>query len=214
MKKLLIFDVDGTLVDSLRISYDVDSRIIRELGGEVPDFKNYRKNLGEKDWSEFYSGFSVKDTALALSLYYNRVNRRKYRAIPGVKELLQKLADRPIAKTVISINESSSCVISKLRAAGLKNYFSTDSVHCGRDNKIRAIREEYTKRNICPQDVLFVGDTAKDVREARAAGVRVAAISNKFSYNPEYLITQANPDYLFTDISEIASLLGDKDESN
>ncbi len=212
--KLWIFDVDGTLIDSLSISYDVDKQIIKEMGGNVPDIEEYRRSLGEYSWNEFYNRFGVKDVEGALSFYYAKVAKSTHRAIPGARNLLQKIVNNNIARAVVSINESQDHVISRLRLSGLDAYFTADDVYCETDNKTRAIKQACSRRNIAPENALYIGDTAKDVREARTVGVRTAAISNRFSYNPDDLIRRENPDYLITDIFDLVSLLEGQDESN
>lgn len=212
--KLLVFDVDGTLVDSLSVSYDVDKKIISEFGGNVPSMETYRGCIGEGNWNDFYRKFGVNiDTERALELYYSRISQFDQKAIPGAKDLLQKLSDSDVARAIVSINKRQDYVLDKLRMAGLENYFTPKDIYCEGDNKVMAIKEACSKRGITPQAALYIGDTAKDVREARAAGLKTVAISNKFSFNTKDIIMQSNPDYLFTDISDLTSFLEGKDES-
>lgn len=205
--KLVIFDVDGTLVDSLSISYDIDSQIIAELGGRVPDVETYREHLGEKDWEDFYKTFGVKETSRALSLYHTKASQKKSVAISGTEELLEQIRSNNILTAIVSVNKDLDHIISKLQSAGLEKYFDKHSIHCVSNIKTEAIRRECEDRKVSFNEALYVGDTAKDIREARAAGIRTVAISNKHSYNPDSLIRQANPDYIFKDIIDMVSLL-------
>ena len=101
--KIWVFDVDGTLVDSLSISYRVDSEIIREFGGNVPDIEDYRKLLGEGGWDDFYRKFGVDmETERALELYYSRVSQYGQRAISGARDLLQTLSENNVGRAIVS----------------------------------------------------------------------------------------------------------------
>lgn len=209
--KIWVFDVDGTLVDSLSVSYKIDSEIIREFGGNVPDIESYRGVLGEGSWNDFYRKFGVDiETERALELYYSRISQSGHKPIPGARDLLKRLSEGGTERAVVSINESRDHILNKLSSAGLEEYFMSEDVYCEKDSKEKVLKEVCSKRGATPQEVLYVGDTAKDVREARTAGLRTAAISNKFSYNPHNLIRQANPDYLVADITDLSKLLEEK----
>jgi len=211
--KLWIFDVDGTLVDSLSASYAIDQTIIEKLGdGNAPDIDTYRQLLGEKNWQEFYANFGVTDYEKALHHYYYMMSKIytapiPLKAIPGVKKLLRKLQGQNVPRTIISINGSLDSVINKLDRTNLLKYFDKDSIHVTDDSKKEVIVGECERREIQPAETVYIGDTAKDVREGRAAGVKTIAIANQYSYNPSGVIERAKPDYLVRDISDISQLL-------
>ncbi len=55
-------------------------------------------------------------------------------------------------------------------------------------------------------DCLMVGDSANDVKAARAAGFRVVAVP--YGYNHGYSIHDCNPDRVVADLRELAELFG------
>jgi phosphoglycolate phosphatase len=56
-----------------------------------------------------------------------------------------------------------------------------------------------------PRQIFFVGDELRDIEAAQETGVHIAAVT--WGYNSTPALTEAAPDYLFTNPSEISDLL-------
>ncbi len=215
----VIFDVDGTLVDTLQPGYRVDCSLIKQLGGRSPNLHEYRRQLGTGSWDQFYAAFGVSDTKSATALYYEQMADAQAQLIPGAREIVALARGKPVISvhsidietntpSVVSLNSSKEVVLKRLAKSGLDSFFNPKQVLAVPDSKTGAVIATCSLLGYEPQDVLYVGDTAKDVREAKAAGVLTAAVAHPdFGYNDRDMVQVENPDFLFDDIRDLTDLL-------
>ena len=205
--KLLIFDVDGTLVDSLGDHYETDKKIIENLQGVAPSLEEYMGILGRvTDWNKFYEQFGVSDSEKATALFYKLISERAPRAIPEAYELLSKVRRMNIPHCALSINENPYSVHKKLLGARLLDYF-INSVYSDPKTKTEVIREVCKERGIDYNNAILIGDTEKDIREGKEVGVVTVGVSNKYSFSPEEDINKAQPNYLIHDIRDLEKII-------
>lgn len=204
--KLWIFDVDGTLVDSLKYSYEIDKGLVQRYGGSIPDLDSYREAIQMGNWDKFYEGFGIQDPEKRKNLlerYYDEASKVPLQPLPYAHELLKYLRRKRTTIAIVSINKSLEKVIDKLRKTDLEKYFDRENIQFAESKKTGCIRKQCEKTKVSYKEAIFVGDTAKDVIEAREAGVKTAAIIGESSYHPEKMIVDSRPDYLFKDLKEI-----------
>lgn len=181
--RAVLFDLDGTLVDSLDDLTDAVNHI-REAFSHPPVTANaVRMKVGKgarnlvrqvlPDVAE-----SVIDRALAMFLEYNRLHiADKSRLYPGIAELLRELAARDIRMAVISNkNEDLSALI--LQTLGIHDLFEGI---CGGDtypeNKPSPLPllKVMEKLGIAPHECAMIGDSINDMEAGRRAGIMTMA---------------------------------------
>jgi len=69
-------------------------------------------------------------------------------------------------------------------------------------DKMKTLLEE---RKLNPESVFYVGDETRDIEAARAAGIKMIAVS--WGFNKEEILKKENPDYLIRKPEELVSLL-------
>jgi len=209
--KLIGFDLDGTLVDSLSQSYSVDSALIKKYGGRVPSFEEYRQALTTWDWDDFYGNFGVKgDIKMILREYHDTLGLFDVKATENARNLLEGISNQNIPTFLVSISEKKERVIKKLKNSGLDSFFDEDSIHATGNKKAGLISREYKKRGISPRETMFIGDSAIDINGANSAGVlSVGVYDPRYSFNTYKMLKSAKPDYLFKDLNEFLGFLED-----
>ena len=196
--KLIVFDLDGVLIDSLKVMeaayYSSYKRVVGE--GSPPDFETYKKHLG-RSFPEI-----LKSLNLPLEMHdvfkeesNNRINLIE--VFDRVPRMLRYLAEEGIYLTIATGKDGS-------RARQILQYhkiFPYFSLIIGSDEVERPkpapdmIHRSMEYCNISsPDEVLMVGDATADLECGRAAGVDIAAalwgksgIKNLMSYKPEYV---------------------------
>lgn len=173
----IIFDLDGTLVDS----YDLDEKLYRKaVLSEVPDVR-FRDSLYDYHYSTD-SGILTEilnELNLSVSEYYDSVRQRfgklvkRHLAsadtcspIPGAADLLQSLAQIPSVRLGIATGGWSHTARMKLEAAGLSD--TNIPMSSGDDALSRTeIMQICAKKLDCSiSSFVYVGDAEWDLRAA------------------------------------------------
>lgn len=207
--KLILFDLDGTLVDTVQDITDslnyalkpsgtksltigdtmemVGEGISRLIEKALPAEKGHLKDKVTKRFLEYYSGHLTD----------------KSREYPHVKETLENLTG--FKKAVIS-NKREDLSKRLLEELGLAVYFDLiiGSDTAG-ERKPSAIPVLYiiSKLGVSPEESIIVGDSNFDVEAGKKAGVKTVAVT--YGYRHRELLTGA--DYIIDDIRELVPLL-------
>jgi phosphoglycolate phosphatase-like HAD superfamily hydrolase len=223
----ILFDIDGTLIDSGGASdrawhrafeelHGVDVEIAAVTGKGVPDpavgRRAFEAVIGREATGE------EMEALLAKRLEYlpEEVERsRGYRVMPGVEELLDRLIDEGPLLGLTTGNVEGAAQI-KLARAGLNRFFSFGGY--GSDSPDRT---ELTKRALeraalvagGPLDldaVFSVGDTPRDVEAGHGARIRVTGVATG-KYSVAQLL-EAGADAAVEDLTAGLPLLGGSSE--
>lgn len=216
--KMILIDVDGTLVDSVPdLAYCVDAmmqRLRRPAHGEAL-VRNWvgngverlvRRALvgqldGEPDEADFEHALPI-----FLELYRENTSGRSH-LYPGIREGLDylKAAGYPLGCVT---NKAAQFTEPLLRDLGVRDDFeivvSGDSLPRKKPDPLPLLHaaEHF---GVAPSDALMVGDSVSDVKAARAAGFGIVCMS--YGYNHGVDIRTADPDAVIDSLTEIKGLL-------
>lgn len=207
LPRLVIFDLDGTLLDSVPDLAAAVDRMLERRGCAPAGVERV------KDWVGNGSHVLVR-RALARSLDHAGVDdaeaseahqdflqayageHRLTAVYPGVQALLDWLQGQGVAMAVAT-NKPERFVAPLLREKGLDGYFAWlvggDTLPVQKPDPM-ALNWIMQQAGCRVEDTLFVGDSRNDVLAARAAGMKVVAVS--YGYNHGEPIAAQNPDLL------------------
>jgi phosphoglycolate phosphatase len=183
----LIFDLDGTLIDSKRDLIRSVNAMLRELR---------RGELAEETISGYIghgapqlvaramgSGSTEEERQRALQFflsYYEEHKMDSTSAYPGVAETLEQLARMPMA---VLTNKPVRISVRILDELGLSQYFRAiyggNSFETKKPDPLGA-KTILRELGVEPQETLLVGDSEVDVQTARNAGTLAAAVNYGF----------------------------------
>lgn len=208
---LIIFDLDGTLVDSkLDIAHSVNW-VLTDLGlTPLPFAKIYQHvGFGVRDLIEHVVGREHADRfdkAMALLDRYYSTHLLDHTALfPGIEEVLESLAGRKLA--VIS-NKPQKHVDAAIRGLGLSGLFG---VVFGREAVTRpkpdreAIDTTIDRLAADRARTVMIGDTDIDITAGKRAGI--TTIGCLFGFGTEQNVRAAKPDFIISDAHELVELL-------
>lgn len=215
---LVLFDLDGTLVDSVHDLARAADDTMRALGRASPGEASVREWVGngiERLVQRCLSGdmhadapAADFDAAMALFLaFYEQHNGEHTTVYDGVAQGLAA-ADAAGARLGCVTNKSSRFTAPLLERVGLAHWFdvvvSGDTTARKKPDPDPLLHAAATL-GISPTDTLMVGDSENDVRAARAAGMRVICVS--YGYNHGRDIHEARPDAVLDSLAELGALL-------
>ncbi|MDO5329503.1 MAG: HAD-IA family hydrolase [Coriobacteriia bacterium] len=181
--KAILFDNDGTIVDTERAICDSFSHAMKEiLGVENPDLNEYKKLIGLTLYDQFAHYSDDKDTIEALFKSYRAHNHKtlddKISVFPGLKEVLEKLYNQGNFLGIVTSKRHDMC-IHGLELLEIDKYFSyiqgMDDYDVHKPDP-EALSYPCRKLGFDPKDVLYVGDSQYDIKSGNGAGCDTAAV--------------------------------------
>jgi len=122
-----IFDLDGTLVDSMFLRLSFSTRYLRSLGLDVPDGAEGEIGMSHEDVARYLERVygihkSASEVAEGKGAILSRFYSREVQAKPGVPEYLERLAKRGVPMCVVTHSRRVHAVCA-LERCGLLGYF-------------------------------------------------------------------------------------------
>lgn len=187
--KAVIFDLDGTLVDSMGIWKDIDIEYLGERGYALPD--DLQKSIEGMSFSEtahyFKERFQLEDSIEEIKAAWNQMAWDKYSKEilfkTGAKEFVSFLRNAGI-KTGIATSNSIELVKAVLKNHDMEKAF--DSIHTSCEVKQgKPAPDIYelvaSELKVAPSECLVFEDIPQGIMAGKNAGMKVCAISDDYS---------------------------------
>ncbi|MDE6963679.1 MAG: HAD family phosphatase [Lachnospiraceae bacterium] len=206
----VLFDLDGTLVDSMWIWQEVDVAYLAGFGIPVP--KGLQEDIGGMSFTEgaqyFKDRFKIPDTVEKIKEDWNRMAWDKYtHEVPlkkGAEEFVKYCRQNGI-KMGIATSNSRELVENVMQVHGLSEYFDCIVTGCEveRGKPSPDIYLEAARRcKVTSEKCLVFEDIVDGIKAGKAAGMKVCAVDDKSSRASEKEKRKL-ADYYINDFSEI-----------
>lgn len=179
--RLLIFDLDGTIIDAYGAIAESFNFTMRQFGISVQRTARIKRAVGQGD-KNLLAPFVPKNAIdRALSIYRKHHQHslfRKSKLLPYAKGLLRSL-DKKGARLAIASNRPTKFSLILLRHLGIESYF--DYVLCADKLAFRKphpliLNTIMRKLKFSKKDTLYIGDMAFDAETGRRAGVKTIIV--------------------------------------
>jgi len=214
MKRLLFYDLDGTLVDTRKdICLSVHEMLKQMHRPPMEDeiihgfvgkglFYLIEKCLATTDQKEVERG------AKYYRNYYAQHMLDHTHLYEGCCEVLDYFSARHQCVVTNKPNPFSRDI---LEALGILNYFfeviAGDSEYPKKPDP-RSVRTCMQQKQVIPEEALFLGDSLIDIETARNAGIETVVLTHGFTKTAD--LKQANPDYMTENFDEFLELAKQK----
>lgn len=206
-QKVIIFDFDGTIADSLEMLVTISNRLAVQFGYkqtsqiELAQLKNLtsREIIKQSGISIFKVPFLLRKVKAEMSPEIKTLS-----LFAGMREALIELGNIGHKLVIISSNSKSN-ILAFLEHNNLENifyYIYSGTTVFGKDKVInKFIRHE----NIDLADVVYVGDETRDIEAAKKSNVVAIAVS--WGFNTKEALAKQNPDFLIDKPQELINVL-------
>ena len=198
--RLVIFDLDGTLIDSEALIVDTVVTSFGDVGQAVPDRKTIRSVSGItlKDALSILAPGVTAERAAAIGQAY----RARYSAsansreplFAGALEALDQLQEDPQTILAVATGKGFHGATTLLEKHGLTarfNSIQTPDHNRGKPDP-QMIEAAMTKAGASRAETVMIGDTVHDMRMAKAAGVKAIGVAWSYHEADELRATGAD----------------------
>jgi HAD superfamily hydrolase (TIGR01509 family) len=203
----VVFDWDGTLVDSAEVTFRCYERVFASYG--IPFTREAYERTYSPNWRHTYTslGLPLECWPEADTRWLSYYAEEESRLLPGARELLERLRGAGFTLGLVTAGEGGR-VRGELEQHQLARFFATAVF--GGDTERRKPHPDplllaLARLGIAPGAAMYVGDSPEDVEMARAAGVSSIGILGGFP-NREALHA-SRPQRIVSDLASVAEAL-------
>ena len=206
--KNLIFDLDGTLGDTLPMCLNAFQKSVGPfLKYELPE-EEITRHFGISEEGIISTLLPEQEEEGLTSFFkcYTELLAENPDPFPGVPELLEKLQNNGHFITMVTGKCLKTAVIT-LKKYNIAHYFA-DIYHGSPTGEVKdhCINELIQKHNLNKAETIYIGDAVSDIIASKNCGIPIIAAAWASTADIEAL-QAAEPDYLFTSFQEFSDFL-------
>ena len=211
--KAVLFDMDGTLLDTLEDLCDSSNHALAQMGYPLRGIEEIRRFIGNgaekqirRAVPEGTSEGKIMETLAAFRAYYQDHCQIKTKVYDGLLDVLSELKEKGVKMAVVS--NKPDAAVKKLS----REYFGdrldyaigpSDGVRCKpypdmAETALKAL-------GIAKKDAVFVGDSEVDVQTGLNAGLDVIAVS--WGFRSREVVIEAGAKMIADDAGELEKLI-------
>lgn len=214
MLKAIVFDMDGTLGDTLPLCVETFARCAEEHTGRRPSEEEITAFFGVSDRGILSGLLGIHPDSPELPVarcveIYEQLHAQYAPApFPGAVEILHRLKAKGLRLALLTGKEAYTA-LPTLRHFGMQGIFEEKLYGCPTHNcKAERLRELMARWELAPEELIYIGDAPSDIDQSHRAGVSI--ICAAWSPNTETDLTDCQditPDYRLTSFAELEPLL-------
>lgn len=204
----IVFDLDGTLIDSSERMYRLFQYLIPESGLTKDEYWRLKRDkvdhrmiikryFSQYDFDEFNSywlGFIESAEYLKMDEIY-----------PDTVEILDELSKK-YSLILLTARQSKKALAEELERLGIRRYFSRILVTEAQNSKEELIRNAFNSGVLEKMEYdFFIGDTGRDIQTGKALGYRTVAVTHGFM--SEARLREYHPDYTIRELRDIEGIV-------
>lgn len=218
--KLLLFDIDGTILSTDGAGSRAVRRAFEKVQGvdakiEMIDFAGKTDPLILKDI--YLNALGREHTPKEEEKVYfhyieylrEEIKTAEIDVKPGIRKLLHTLSDRDDILLGLGTGNIEQGARIKLGQVGLNDHFKFGGFGCDSEHRTEVLKQgierAHKHTNTGFTQTFVIGDTPHDINHGKAAGARVVAVATGY-YSKEELI-EHGPDYFYEDLSDTESVI-------
>lgn len=188
MIKAVLFDLDGTLIDSSEGITKSVQNALKQYEIEENNLEELKKFIGPPLWESFakYYGFSKEKAVEAVNKFrerYNKIGLFECCLYPGVRECLEKLKDEGYLIAVASSKPEITCkrILEHHNVLQLFDEVSGATMDGRIETKEEVLNQLFERwPDVGKDEMVLIGDTIFDIEGANKVGLKSIGVSFGF----------------------------------
>ncbi|MFA9375988.1 MAG: HAD family hydrolase [Lachnotalea sp.] len=211
MLKMVCFDLDGTIADTIPMCIEVFRKAISPYAGHtLSDYEIIRTfGMNEKGMVKSIVGDMWQPALKDFYICYERMLDMCTEPFQGIRELLEELTKRNVLITMVTGKGLETCKIT-MNKLQLNHYFceyitGSDKGNCKAEGMMYLLE----KYNLRSDEFIYIGDAISDIIACENANVLCFSAAWAKSADLKALHA-ANSDLVFTNVSDLSKLIKDR----
>lgn len=206
-QKVIIFDFDGTIADTVDALVSIANRLALEFGYAqiTPEELKILRNLTSREILK-YSGISLFKIPFLIKKVKSELKNKipELKPIPGIQEALVELKDNGLRLGIITSNSKTN-VQEFLKINNLDSLF--EFIHTGVTifGKTTIINNVLRQKQLKTQEVIYVGDETRDIEASKKSQIQVIGVT--WGFNSEEALLKQNPNFLIHHPRELLEII-------
>ncbi|HCQ21281.1 MAG: HAD-IA family hydrolase [Aphanizomenon flos-aquae Clear-A1] len=206
-QKIIIFDFDGTIADTVDALVTIANRLALEFGYVPINSQELvlLRNLTAREIIK-YSGVSLFKIPFMVKKVKGELKHKipELKPIEGINAALIELHHQGYHLGIITSNSQEN-VNEFLKCHNLDYLF--DFIYSGVTifGKTTIINNVLRQKHFQPESVIYVGDETRDIESAKKANIKVIAVS--WGFNSPEALSKQNPDFLIHHPHELLAVM-------
>jgi phosphoglycolate phosphatase len=205
-QRILIFDFDGTLANSLGNIWSISNRLAVEFG-RSPFSQEQINHFQDLSAGEVIKALKIPLIKLPFVIWRFKKELKKeielVQPFADMQQVLTQLKKRGVTMGIVTSNSKSN-VEKFLKKLGWDGYFDFVSSTGKLGGKAKLLKSIIKKRKFNPVHVSYVGDEARDIHAAKMINIKIVAVS--WGFNSKQLLASLKPDFLIDSPKELVLL--------
>lgn len=209
--KGILFDLDGTIVDSREAYLEAAKTAFQAIGQKPPTTQTALEIPKRLEQNQPIDDITRTNPQQFLAIYlktYYAITQEKTKLIPNVSTTLETLSEKAKLALITMRFVPKETIINELEHFNIAKYFTyvvtaldTHKPKPSPEALIKCVRALDVQ--IC--DCVIVGDSVSDVRAGKAAGARTVAVLSGLFFHEE--LAKENPDLILKDVTYLPKFI-------
>lgn len=188
MYRCVIFDLDGTLIDSSKGIIHGYKYSLKKIGKLFPGTEYVQRMIGAPLSYVFEKEFGLNNEELQTAIfyyrnYYQQKGKKEVHLYPGIAQCLQRLKSSDLFLSVATLKREDFA-LEILRSLRISHYFN---LICGTDTNDSLTKKDMIwmcldRFGCLFEDAILVGDSCYDAQGAALAGIDFLPVTYGFGY--------------------------------
>lgn len=201
-RKLIIFDFDGTLADTLPVFLRIFDEAAEKYGFQPFNRDPELRHLDARQLMAMH-GIPLWKVPMVAHFMRERMAHKipEISLFPGVEQVLRELKSRGVTLTIVSSNSLGN--VKQTLGPDIAGLFSRFECGASLFGKLPKIRKVLAATGIACADTLLIGDEIRDAKVAAEAGMDFGAVA--WGYNHVDVLIAQRPARVYREVVELVS---------
>lgn len=206
MKKIILFDFDGTIADTLHLSLEIVNEYLTSESYPLISEKELKdlRNMSPLQLITHFK-FPIWKIPTLVKLVREDLYKEadKIKIFPGIEKLIVNLKANNFHLAILSSNirETIDKFLNRYRLTAF------DYIKCEPNilEKAKLIKSFLKEHSLGTKDVIYIGDEIRDIEACRRVGIQIISVA--WGFNDASSLQKLKPDFLAKTPARILSIL-------